>query len=302
MEYHLFQMNDAILWIIFHVLVIVALWIDIKVVSTKTRDALLASLAWIVLAFLFGAWIWVDKGAAAGADYITAYLIERALSVDNLFVFLILFKMFKTPEFYRKKVLVWGVLGAVIMRAVFIFAGIGLIEKFDWILDVFAILLLVLAYKLLFKKNEEEEVPVIVKFLQKWLPVSEKYHDGSWIVKIDGRWLATPLLLTLLAIELTDVVFAIDSIPAVMGITLDPLVAYTSNIFAVLGLRALYFAMNTLIEAFHYLNHGLAVILSFIAFKILLKGYVEISNTFSLLFVLFVLLVSGAASFWKKSH
>lgn len=297
-------MTDAFPWFLFHILIVIALWIDLRTSAEfkgkkGIQFALWASFAWVVLALFFGAWIWRIKGDAAGADYVTAYLIERALSMDNLFVFVVLFKMFCTPEEYQRKVLFWGVLGAVIMRAVFIFLGIALVDRFFWILYIFAVMLFLLAYRLLFK-NTANEIPSMVKFLQRWFPISKEYAGDAWFVKMDGRWFATPLLMTLISIEITDVIFAIDSIPAVMGITLDPLVIYTSNIFAVLGLRALYFVMSALIEAFYYLNQGLAIILVFIAIKILIKGYYDISHAFSLIFVISVLIICAVASIWKR--
>ncbi|MFA6916087.1 MAG: TerC/Alx family metal homeostasis membrane protein [Parachlamydiales bacterium] len=287
-------------WIIFHILIIIAIAIDL-LVSPKMEGkngikfSLYASLAWITVAVLYGFWIWEERGPIDASNYFTGYLVEKALSVDNLFVFLVLFRTFKTPEKYRRKVLFWGVIGAVLMRAIFIFVGIALIKEFSWILDIFAVFLLVMSYKLLFK-DEQGEIPKVVDWLQSRLRVTSGYRNGHWLVKENGKLYATPLLVVLLAIELTDVVFAIDSIPAVMGITQDPYIVYTSNIFAVLGLRALYFAMSSLLELFHYLNQGLAIILFFIAVKIFMEGYYHVPNLISLSIVALVLTLSAVAS------
>lgn len=287
-------------WIIFHILIAIAIAIDLFTApklegKQGARFALYASLVWIGVSLLFGVWIWSFRGPVDASNYFTGYLIEKALSVDNLFVFLVLFRSFNTPDKYRRKVLFWGVIGAVVMRAVFIFAGIALIQEFNWILDIFAVFLIFLAYKLLFK-TELGEVPRVVEWLQTKMRITHGYRNGHWVVKEFGRWYATPLLVVLIAIELTDVVFAIDSIPAVMGITQDPFIVYTSNIFAVLGLRALYFAMSSLLELFHYLNEGLAIILFFIAVKIFVADYFHIPNLVSLGFVAFILTASAAAS------
>lgn len=298
---------DILPWIIFHLLVVAAVTLDLLVSpymegKKGVKFSLYASLGWILIAVFFGIWIGYSRGFADASNYFTGYLVEKALSVDNLFVFLVLFRTFNTPEEYRRQVLFWGVIGAVIMRAIFIFIGIALIREFGWILDIFAVMLLVLAYKLLFK-SEQGEVPKIVEWLQSKLRITHGYRDGHWIVKENGKWFVTPLLVVLLAIELTDVVFAIDSIPAVMGITQDPFIVYTSNIFAVLGLRALYFAMSSLLELFHYLNQGLAIILFFIAIKIFLEGYFHVPNLISLGFVFFVLACSALASlYWPKEE
>lgn len=293
--------SAAFPWVVFHVLVVLALIIDLRVVSVVegrkgTINALLASAAWIALAFAFGLWIIYIKDWNSAVDYFTAYLIEKALSVDNIFVFIVLFKMFNIPAQYRREILFWGVVGAVLMRALFIFAGLAIIEHFYWVMYIFAIFLLWLAVRML-RHRDDEEVPKVILWLQKVLPVASKIKGNRWFIKENGKWLISPLLMTLIAIELTDVVFAIDSIPAVMGITTDPFIVYTSNIFAVLGLRALYFALNSLIEVFHYLNQGLAIILAFIAMKIFLEGYVHFSNAFSLSFVACVLFISAVASY-----
>lgn len=296
--------SPVIPWIIFHVLIVIALWIDLYWHTDSERgesvsQAMWISAAWIALALFFGVGIFYGRGVRDGSDFIAAYLVEKALSVDNLFIFLVLFRTFGIPVSCQRRILLWGVLGAVIMRALFIFAGIALIARFEWILYLFAGCLLVLAYQLL-TSRPDDETPRVALALKRWIPIADDTKH-FWVKTVDG-WRATPSLLALLAIEFSDVVFAIDSIPAVMGITRDPFIAYTSNIFAVLGLRSLYFALVGFLELFSYLHYGLALILAFIAVKILISPWYHFPNLYSLLIIAVILGLSALFSVWKTSR
>jgi len=235
------------------------------------KEAISWSLVWIALALIFNGWIYYDQGKDKALEFLTGYLIEKSLSVDNIFVFVLLFSFFKVPEQYRHKVLFWGVLGALIMRAGFIAAGAVLIEKFHWIIYVFGAFLVFTGYKMLKKKTEDmhpENNPLVRWFVKRG-KVTSDYHGNKFFVHINGQKLATPLFLCLLSVEFTDLIFAVDSIPAIFAITKDPFIVYTSNVFAILGLRSLYFALEGIITRFPYLRYGLALILIFIGLKML---------------------------------
>jgi tellurite resistance protein TerC len=281
--------GGAFPWILFHACVVVALWVDLHFAhryegKNGMRFALWASFLWIVVAFLFALGVAYVRGAEYAIDFTTAYLVEKSLSVDNLFVFLALFRTFNTPPSCQRRILLWGIIGAVVMRAFFIFAGLALIERFEWLLYIFAGLLLWMSYHLLQGDISEGEAR-FVPWLKRWLPLAPTNDQSRFFVRMNGVWRATPAFVTLIAIDIADLIFALDSIPAVLGITRDFTTAYTSNIFAILGLRALYFALSGLLVLFHYLNQGLALILAFIAVKMLLHDVVDIPNGYSLLFV-----------------
>lgn len=290
-------------WIGFNLFVLAMLALDLfvfhsnaKVVSIK--QALIASSVWIGLALLFNYGVYLYLGKAAALDFLAAYLIEESLSVDNLFVFLMIFKYFHTPRHNQYKVLFWGVLGAIIMRACFIFFGIALVNTFHWVFYLFGAFLIYTGIKMALPSSEEihpENNPVL-NLLKKWLPFTNKYEGDRFFVRHGKTWLATPLFATLLTVETTDLIFALDSIPAVMAITLDPFIIYTSNIFAILGLRSLFFALSGMISLFHLLHYGLAAILIFVGLKMLLAHFVDVPIAVALGFIAIALSASIAAS------
>ena len=274
-------------WIIFNAFVLVMLALDLGVFhrhahTVRLKEAIGWSIFWVVLALLFNLglyWFWPDgqggyTPAQAGLAFFTGYVIERALSFDNIFVFVVLFSYFRVPSQYHHKVLFWGILGALILRAIFIFAGVALIEKFHWTIYILGVFLIFTGIKMALAKGTEvhpERNPVL-KLLRRFLPVSKDYVEGHFLTRIDGRLLATPLFIVLMMVETTDLVFAIDSIPAILAITTDSFIVYTSNIFAILGLRALYFALAGVMDMFHYLHYGLAAVLVFVGVKMLLDA------------------------------
>jgi len=266
------------------------------------KEALGWSAFWISLAAAFAVLVYFVRGRAASLDFATGYLIEESLSVDNLFVFLLIFRYFKVPSQFQHKVLFWGIIGALVMRFVFIWAGVALINRFHWIIYIFGAFLVYTGLKLL--KSDDADVqpdqnPVLRAF-RKFMPVTKDYEGGKFFVRHRGLY-ATPLFLVLIVIETTDVAFAADSIPAILAITRDPLIVYTSNVFAILGLRSLYFALAGLMDAFHYLHYGLALILSFIGIKMLISNWVHLPTFVALGVVAGVLAISVIASLvWPK--
>jgi len=288
-------------WVGFLIFVIFMLALDLgvfhkKLHKVKIKEALTWSAVWIGLALIFniGIYLFIDKIKAV--EFFTAYIVEKSLSVDNLFVFVMLFTYFKIDEKYQHEVLFWGILGALIMRAIFIFAGIALLEKFNWVIYIFGIFLLFTGFKMFVQKDHtpHPERNPLVKGFKKIFPVTETMHDGKFFVKINARTFATPLFVVLLVVEFTDLIFAVDSIPAVLAISQDSFIVFTSNVFAILGLRALYFALAGIMQYFYYLKYGLSVILVFIGAKMILNGIYEhfIDNMLSLFVILGVLAVS----------
>ena len=246
--------------------------------------------------------IYIDMGRIKALEFLTGYVIEYALSVDNIFVFILIFTFFQVDERYQHKVLFWGIIGALIMRGIFIFTGVALINRFHWIIYIFGGFLIITGIKMLFKgedKVEPEKNPV-VKFFRKFLPVSHENLDAKFFVRDNNKTLATPLFLVLLIIESSDLLFAVDSIPAILAITTDSFIVYTSNIFAILGLRSLYFAISGIMEYFRFLKVGLAFILSFVGLKMCTSGLFTIPIFISLFVILFILLVSILASIFIK--
>lgn len=297
-------MKGTLPWIVFNIFVLLMLAIDLGVFNRKSkaisfRQALTWSAVWITLALLFNGWIYYSMGEKPAAEFLTGYLVEKSLSVDNIFVFVLLFSFFKVPDEYRHRVLLWGVIGALVMRAIFIAAGAVLIAEFHWIIYIFGIFLVYTGY-MMFKKPaadmHPQENPLVRWFIKKG-KVTNEYHGKKFFVVSNGKRLATPLFLCLLSIEFTDLIFAVDSIPAIFAITSDPFIVYTSNVFAILGLRSLYFALEGVITKFPYLRYGLAVILTFIGCKMLLVDVYKIPVLASLGFIAVVLVVSVL---WKK--
>jgi len=266
------------------------------------REAIGWSAFWISLALTFNGVIFFWLGRDAGLDFLAGFLIEKSLSVDNLFVFLMIFTYFKVPAQYQHRVLFWGIVGALVLRAMMIFVGAALISRFHWILYLFGVFLIYAGAKMLFKKDEEvhPDRSPLIKIARKLFPITADYEGASFFVRRDGvRW-ATPLFIVLVVVETSDVAFAVDSIPAVFAITTDPLIVFTSNVFAILGLRALYFVLSDMMGKFAYLSVGLAFILAFVGAKVLVSGWYKIPTAISLSVVAFVMTVSIAASLLKK--
>jgi len=269
-------------WIVFYVLVFLMLIADLKMFGKKGQhevgvgEALRMTALWIVVSLVFCAGIYLlypVQPHEKAMEFLAGYLIEKSLSMDNLFVFLMLFSFFGVERKYQHEVLFWGIFGALVLRSIFIFAGAAMVERFEWILGLFGLFLIYTGIKM-FSHNDDEQVDpsknVIVKLFKKFFPVSDRMHGGDFFVHENGRRLATPLFITLLVIETTDVAFAVDSIPAVFSVSRDPFIVLTSNIFAILGLRALYFALAAIAKYFGYLKYGLGIILSFVGIKMLL--------------------------------
>ncbi len=291
--------HELILWIGFNVFIILMLALDLGVFQRnphkiKVKEALIWSAVWVILALIFNVFIYYDMGEQKALEFFTGYLLERSLSVDNIFVFVLLFSYFKVPALYQHKVLFWGVLGALILRAILIGLGSLMVAKFGWIIYIFGGFLLFTGFKMAFQtdKEIEPENNIIIRTFKKLFPVTHEYHDGKFIVKINKKKYATPLLVVLVAVEFADLVFAFDSIPAIFAVTTDPFIIYTSNIFAILGLRTLYFAIASIMHKFHYLKIGLSLILIFIGFKMLIIDLYKIPIVFSLSIIAIILVAS----------
>lgn len=265
----------------------------------KMREALLWSIIWVALSLLFNSYIWYSLGSVKALEFFTGYVIEKALSVDNIFVFILIFSYFKVPYELQHKVLFWGVLGAVFFRTIFIVLGAALISQFHWILYLFGAFLVFTAIKLVLQKGEPDVDPEknpFVRFFMRFYPMTTSYDDKTFFVRRDGVLMMTPLFLVIVMIESTDIAFAADSIPAIFAITQDSFIVYTSNIFAILGLRALYFVLANFMKKFHYLQMGLSIILGFIGIKMLVEPWIHISIVTSLLVIFGVLIASVVAS------
>lgn len=276
------QLNPWI-WIAFNLFVLLMLALDLGVFHRKqhvikVKEALIWSGVWIMLALTFNLVIYFWRGSEVALEFLSGYLIEKSLSVDNIFVFILIFSYFKIQPQFQHKVLFYGILGALIMRGMLIFAGATLIEHFHWVIYIFGAFLIITGIKIATEKNTEvhpENNPV-VRLFKKIMPVASDTQGDRFFVRIKGGLFATPLFIVLLVIETTDLVFALDSIPAIFGVTKDPFIVYTSNVFAILGLRALYFALADIMDKFHYLKYGLAFVLAFVGAKMLLSGYIKI--------------------------
>jgi len=297
------HLTETIMWILFNVFVLGMLALDLgvfhrKAHEVKFKEAIIWSVVWIVLALIFNLLVYFWHGTQAAVEFLTGYLIEKSLSVDNIFVFLMIFTYFGVKPMYQHKVLFWGILGAIIMRAIFIFAGITLIKIFHPIIYVFGIFLVFTGVKMALQKDREihpERNPVL-KVFRRLFKITPNYVDGKFFVKEGKRLIATPLFVVLLVVESTDVVFAVDSIPAIIAITRDPFIVYTSNIFAILGLRALYFAIAGFVKLFRYFKYGLSVVLVFIGVKMLISDFYKIPTVFALIVVFSIIMISILAS------
>jgi tellurite resistance protein TerC len=299
--------NRILLWVFFNVFVLAMLAVDLGVFHRKAhvikiKEALVWSMIWIALALLFDLGIYFWHGPDTALEFLTGYLIEKSLSVDNIFVFLLIFSYFGVPPLYQHKVLFWGIIGALIMRAIFIAAGVTLIEKFHWVIYIFGAFLVFTGVRMALQKGRKihpERNPVL-RLFRRWVPVTEEYAEGRLIVNRAGHYLATPLFIVLIVVETTDIIFAVDSIPAILAITLDPFIVYTSNVFAILGLRALYFALAGIMELFHRLHYGLSAVLVFVGIKMLLADLYKIPVGIALSVVAGILLISVMASIFDK--
>ncbi len=300
----------ALWWILFCVFIFAMLVLDIGVFSRKAhavkiKESLYWTSFWIVLALIFCAGVYYFYGHQKALEFLTGYLIEYSLSIDNLFVFLLFFRYFSVPVEYEQKALIWGIIIALIMRGIFIFSGIALINKFHWVMYIFGVFLIFTAIQLARGKEQEvhPEKNIMIKLLRFFMPVSHEYSENNFFTIIKNKRYATPLLVVVLTLGTTDVFFAVDSIPAVLAVTTDPFIVYTSNVFAVLGLRSLFFAISGLMKLFHHLHYGLSVILAFVGIKMLIADIYKINIGVSLATIASIIALSVIASLiWPKKE
>lgn len=300
--------TPIIFWIIFNAFVLIMLALDLGVFHRKTheislRESLTWTFIWIFLALVFNAIIYFWRGREQALEFFTGYLVEKSLSVDNIFVFLMIFTYFRIPSIYQHKVLFWGIIGALILRVIFIFAGVALIEKFHFTIYLFGALLVFSGYKMFQHNNtkiDPDKNPVI-RFFKRFMPVTPDLREDKFFVRTGGKRFATPLFLVLILIETTDVIFAVDSIPAILAITQDQFIVYTSNVFAILGLRSLYFALAGVVHRFWLLSYGLAVVLIFVGLKMMLIDFYKIPIEWSLAFIALVITSSIILSLKLKN-
>lgn len=294
-----YMVVNEFVWIGFLVFVMLMLILDLGVFhrnshEVKVKEALIWSGVWISLALLFNYGLYLYMGKEKALEFLAGYLIEKSLSVDNLFVFIMLFSYFNVSPKYQHKVLFWGIIGALVLRAIFIFAGVALISKFHWIIYLFGVFLLFTGAKMLFHDDKEVEPDKnpLVRLFKRFFPVTDSMSGGRFFVKINAKRFATPLFIVLLIVEFTDLIFAVDSIPAILAVSNDTFIIFTSNVFAILGLRSLYFALAGITKYFHYLKYGLSVILIFIGVKMLIVDLYKIPIVYSLLTIVGILAVS----------
>jgi tellurite resistance protein TerC len=286
-------------WIAFHIGVFVALIVDLVSFKHRGRElsmraAAQRSVLWVLVSLGFNGLVWYIKGAQAGLDFLTAYLVEYSLSVDNIFVFVLIFAYFRVPPLAQHRALVWGIVGALIMRGVVILCGIALVHRFHFILYLFGVFLLITALRMLFGKHTPRDFGEgwVMRVCRRLFRITPEFYGEHFKARVDGRWMLTPLALALIVIDVMDLIFAVDSIPAVFAITQDAFIVYTSNICAVIGLRSLYFLLARLMERFVYLTTGLAFVLGFIGIKMIVVKYYVISNWISLAVIVSVLAVT----------
>jgi len=298
----------AWLWISFTLGILVLLVIDLSLFGrgnqkVKTKTALIESAIWVSIALCFNAWFAINFGSELGLEFLTGYLVEKSLSVDNLFIILLVFGSFKIPDTYQHRVLFYGILGAIVLRAIFILLGAHLLNAFHWVLYIFGLILVVTAIKFLRESDEQLNATEnwSIRLFKKFIPTTTKFHNHHFFIKEDNTLKATPLFLALIVIEATDLVFAVDSIPAVFAVTQDAFVAFASNILAILGLRALYFVLADWITKLRYLKPGLAAILGFIGTKMLIVDFFKIPSWVSLL-VIFAILATAGLSSWYAAR
>jgi tellurite resistance protein TerC len=305
--------SHQLVYFIFAIVLVLALILDLGLLSKKDKtitikQALLQTLFWVALAIGFFVFVWVEEGQKTGLEYLSAYLMEWSLSVDNIFVFILIFNAFKVNEKYYPRVLLVGILMAIVFRVLFITVGVALVEQFHWLLYIFGVFLLYTGFKM-FTSNESEEFDphdtVIYRFLKKYLPLSGTDGNGKYVIRVNGKPQYTTLFVVVALLAVIDLVFALDSIPAVMGISTDKLVIYTSNIFAVLGLRSLFFLLRGAVSKFDYLQQGIAIVLVFIGVKMLGEHYLNQwmdKNTQVVLSLLFIVVCIGGSIVYSISH
>ena len=295
------SIGNPLMWGSFAILIVAMLALDLGVFhrrehEVKTKEAAIWTAVWVALSLAFAAWVWFEAGRRPALEFLTGYLIEKSLSIDNIFVFIVIFDYFRVPAKYHHRVLYWGILGALVMRGIFIAIGAALVSNFEWVLYVFGAFLVYTGYRIVRERGTSVDPGhnPVVKLVRRFVPLTDGYHGKHFVVRHAGKLMATPLLLVLLVVEATDVVFAVDSIPAIFGVTQDPFLVFTSNIFAILGLRALYFLLADLMDRFHYLPYGLGAVLVFIGAKMLVHDWVHVPIELSLGVV--ALLLAGAVA------
>jgi len=301
MTHHLY------LWLLFWGIVLTALSVDLFILNkhrgqVSIKDATVMVAAWVSLALCFGGVIWWASGMQSALEFFTGYVIEYSLSIDNMFVFIMIFTYFAVPKEHQPKVLLWGILGAVVMRFIFIFIGVQLITHFTFMIYIFGAILIYTAWKMLAGKEEEidpSKNPVL-KLFKKIFPINEKIHNGNFFYRENGKLFATTLLATVVVIEASDLIFAVDSIPAVLAVTQDTFIVYTSNIFAIIGLRSLYFLLSGMANKFEYLKYGIAAVLAFVGVKMLISHFYKMPTLLSLLAIVFILGIAILASVYKN--
>ena len=293
-------------WIAFHIGVFVAIGIDLFSSKRRGRELSIRAASrrtaiWVLVSLAFNALVWRIKGPHHALDFLTGYLIEYSLSMDNIFVFVLIFAHFRVPPLAQRRVLVWGIIGALVMRGTMILCGIALVHRFHFVLYLFGLFLLITAARMLFRKHTARDFREgwMLKMCRRVLPITRDFHEEHFKVRVDGRWMLTPLALTMIVIEITDLIFAVDSIPAVLAITRDPFIAYTSNICAILGLRSLYFLLAGLMDRFIYLRTGLALVLAFVGIKMIVADYLPLPRVLSLGIIALILGVTIVLSMLK---
>ena len=296
-------------WVAFHVGVFVAIGVDLLTFRRRGRELSMAaagrrSLLWVAVSLAFNAVVWRVKGPHHGLDFLTGYLIEYSLSMDNIFVFVLIFTHFRVPPRAQHRVLVWGIIGALIMRGTMILFGIALVQRFHFVLYIFGLFLLITAARMLFSKHPALDFREtrVMRFCRRILPITQEFHNQDFKVRVDGRWMLTPLALTMIVIEITDLAFAVDSIPAIFAITQDPFIVYTSNICAILGLRSLYFLLAGLMNRFIYLRTGLALVLGFVGLKMITAEYLPFPRVVSLGIIVLILGITIWLSMLKTKN
>lgn len=301
----MFAVHSVWEWLAFFAIIGFMLVLDLGVFHKKShkvsiKESLAWTGVWISLAMLFNAWIYYKMGHQKGIEFLTGYVIEKALSVDNIFVISLIFTYFRVPAQFQHRVLFWGVLGALFFRIIFIFAGVALISKFNWMIYVFGAFLVYTGLKMLREEEKHVEIEAnpMIKFIKKFWKISPHFDGENFRTTVNGVRHFTPLFLVLIMIETTDIIFAVDSIPAILAITPDPYIVFTSNVFAILGLRSLYFALNGIMEMFEYINYALSGILVFVGIKMIIAGWYHIPTIVSISVILGLLIASVVASIY----
>ena len=296
-------------WIAFHIGVFIAIGIDLFTFKRRGRElsiraAFQRTAIWVIVSLAFNALVWRIKGPHHALDFLTGYLIEYSLSMDNIFVFVLIFAHFRVPPLAQRRVLVWGIVGALVMRGTMIWCGIALVQRFHFVLYLFGLFLLITAARMFFRKHPARDFTEgwVLRTCRRILPITREFHAEHFHVRIDGRWMLTPLALTMIVIEVTDLIFAVDSIPAIFAITRDPFIVYTSNICAILGLRSLYFLLAGLMDRFIYLRTGLAFVLAFVGIKMIIADYLPIPRSLSLGIIVLILAVTIVISMMKTQN